>query len=78
VIIGSSSKINGALICRSSSRVVERILSKIDLPSSTVQRTKTPQEVISKYSVNYVPNMCTKCCINIASRIDNFGPDKAS
>jgi hypothetical protein len=37
VIIGSSSEISGALICRSSNGVTERIPSKIDFLSSTVQ-----------------------------------------
>jgi hypothetical protein len=78
VIIGSSSEISEALICRSSSGVIERILSKIDFPSSTMQWTNTPPKVISRYSADYVPNPWTKCCINIASGIGNSIPDKAS
>jgi hypothetical protein len=37
VIIGSSSKISRASNCRSSSGMTERIISKINFPSSTVQ-----------------------------------------
>jgi hypothetical protein len=39
---------------------------------------KDSPEVISRNSVDSVPNPCIKCCIDIASRIDNSGPDKAS
>jgi hypothetical protein len=66
------------LICRSSSGVTERILSKINFPFSTMQWKKTPPKVTSRYSTDYIPNPCTKCCINIGSGIVNSGPDKAS
>jgi hypothetical protein len=39
---------------------------------------KDSPEVISRYSIDSVPNPCTKCCISIASGIDNSRPDKAS
>jgi hypothetical protein len=67
----------GALGCRLASRVIKTIFSRINFPSSIVQCTKTPPEVISRYSTDSVLRLFMKCCMNIASGIDNFGPDMA-
>jgi hypothetical protein len=78
VMIDSSSDMVGCMGCRSASGVTQRIFSKINFPSSTVQCTKTPPMVISRYSADSVIRLCTKCWMNIASRIDNSGSDMAS
>jgi thiamine pyrophosphate-dependent acetolactate synthase large subunit-like protein len=78
VMIGSSLDMVGALGCRLASRVTERIFSRINFPSLIVQCTMTPPEVISRYSADSVLRPCTKCCMNIASGIDNSRPDMAS
>jgi hypothetical protein len=78
VIIDSSSDMVGALGHRSASGVIEGIFSRINFPYLTVRCTKTPLEVISRYSTDSILRPCMKCCMNITSGIDNSEPDMAS